>query len=1100
MFNLPPGEAVDSEIDLGVNQMEFPFECGCISHFKPRAHNPCAHRLVYGGRVVGWLAESEGKQEFVAGGAARVRLLELSDAHDLKERAVSWSLSQFTMVAREMTDAFADPTEVASLLAQGAAALPVETKNLALLVDRLIESDGVMGAMAFEDGVVIHNAGHLPMAAEQLAVLAQEHIASLSTMADNIGQDTAMHATLRLDDGNLLLAQTGQAILTCWCYHATNIDALVSNAAALIDTTPVPVPTDEAELPEGFIVKESKGGIDQLISLLRLAQDDSVNGHLESLPVDGGTASVVLVEGVPVGLREGDGATMVEALRSMTTASNRLRLHRLERTAQLGLAGSTVEDWSLAHFTESIAECRTRSDDRKRLLTGRLDAIYGFDLGVESMTAGRKAWKMAEATAVVVGRQMPAPGAAKVLQPVGGEIKKRLENLEQIRIQLERDKGRLEREVTDARAAREEAESIATELENTLQDARDDRSTLHREIDDLQTGKRAAESVSDESTALADKLAKRVSELEYMVETRAEELASTLGEMDSREALLNALSELISEESRVKGDLSAAEARLDEVRKSLDHDERLQRVLAEQVTAQRDKHRTGGSELKELDRRIENQRDELAGLEAEAHSHRRLQEEERDRLGDNERKSTILQSELREMMEERRNLLRELGDLDARKAQSETELRLILEQAEDLQEAHEIALIDIQEADRIRARLSEEPLAQALLGDDKGLATLEPVLNRMAHARSRGYSLVLLDRAVERGLSVIQHSVDEVSKTPRYLLSNEVMDLLERQAPETAGTVRGLTKWSVQSRLEHKLAETVQHVVIDLEGLLDDYEQSVTMLGQLQEVLRGLVELGLPADEITPMERFAHMPEALPHLSVEVRRLIQRSLDEIYLDADRRSTSEAVGLADTVAVLESLLRRLDVAGLTGEEPRGGLWIFQRDGALPFEQHHLAAYERPEITREALLHMNPVTAEAGESSSAGEPTTAENGDNSPDGESPTPEPLAASAPASAPTPEASAAPASNSTWEPIEEPSQDDGVDISTRISVGLTPADTPGTPSELGELSRIEVELAELDAAAAIRKGTEHGIEPPADPAARDALDDLERELSDLDL
>ncbi len=1092
MFNLPHGEAVDAEIDLGVNQMEFPFECGCVSHFKPRAHNPCAHRLVYGGRVVGWLAEAEGKQEFVAGGAARVRLLELSDSHDLKERAVSWTLAQFTVVAREMTEAFADPTEVASLLAQGAAALPIETKNLALLVDRLVESDGVMGAMAFEDGVVIHSSGDLPMGAEQLAVMAQERISGISAMADSIGQDTAMHATLRLDNGNLLLAQTGQAVLTCWCYHATNIDALVSNAAALIDTAPAPVPADEAELPEGFIVKESKGGIDQLITLLRLAQDDSVNGHLESLPTDGGPASVVLVEGVPVGLRESEGATMVEALRTMTIASNRLRLHRLERTAQLGIAGSTVEDWSLAHFTEAIAECRTRSDDRKRLLTGRLDSIYGFDLGIEAMSAGRKSWKMVETTAAGTGKQMPAPGAKVVLQPVGGEIKKRLENLEHTRIQLERDKGRLERELVDSRAARDDAQANATELEETLQAARDDRSSLHREIDDLQAGKRAAESTADDSTALADRLAKRVSELEHMVETRAEELASTLGEMDSREALLNTLSELSSEEARVKGELSSAESRLDEVRKSLDHDERLQRVLSEQVTAQRDKHRVGGTELKELDRRIENQRDELANLEAEAHAHRRLQEEERGRLGDNERKSTIIQSELREMMEERRNLLRELGDLDARKSQSETELRLILEQAEDLQEAHEIALIDIQEAERIRARLSEEPLARALLGDDRGLATLEPVLNRMAHARSRGYSLVLLDRAVERGLSVIQHSVDEVSKTPRYLLSNEVMDLLEQQAPETAGTVRGLTKWSVQSRLEHKLAETVQHVVIDLEGLLDDYEQSVTMLGQLQEVLRGLVELGLPTEDITPMERFSHMPEALPHLSVEVRRLIQRSLDDIYLDADRRSTSDAIGLADTVAVLESLLRRLDTAGLTGEEPKGGLWAFQRHGSLPFEPHHLAAYERPEITREALLHMNPVSAEEGE-------VVAADGDSSAE-EPPSPEPLAASAPASAPTPEASDAPVSNSTWEPIEEPGQDDGVDISTRISAGLTPADTPGTPSELEEISLIEVELAELDAAAAVRQGTEHGIPPPADPEARDALDDLERELSDLDL
>ncbi|MED6296983.1 MAG: hypothetical protein VX828_01660, partial [Candidatus Thermoplasmatota archaeon] len=513
----------------------------------------------------------------------------------------------------------------------------------------------------------------------------------------------------------------------------------------------------------------------------------------------------------------------------------------------------------------------------------------------------------------------------------------------------------------------------------------------------------------------------------------------------------------------------------------IDHDERLQRVLTEQVNAQRDRHRTGQGELDEIERRIENQRAELADLDAEGHAHRRLMEEERGRILDSERKSTIMQSELREMMEERRLLLRELGDLDARKAQSETELRMLLEQAEDIQEAHEMALLDLQEADRIRARLAEEPLAQALLGDERGLSSLEPVLDRMANARSRGYSIVLLDRAVERALSIIQHSVDEVAKTPRHLLSLEVMELLERQAPETASTVRGLTRWSVQSRLEHQLAETVQHVVLDLEGLLDEYERSVTMLAQLQEVLRGLVDLGLPSEDIKPLERFSHMPEALPYISVEARRLIQRSLDEIYLDADRRTAGDAVGLAETVEVLESLLRRLDVAGLTGEDPTGALWSFQRSGSLPFEIDGLARHERPDVNTEAIRHMNPV-AEVEEVTLAST------------------EVIAPSAPAAAPTPEASSAPASNSTWQPIEPASETDGVDISARISAGLTPADVAGDADEAALMASIDVALSEVDSAAHTREGTENGVAPPVDPVRRDALDDLERELSDLDM
>ena len=1076
MFNLPPGIAVDPETDLSVGQNQMPFETGAISHYKPRAKTACAHRLVYGGRVVGWLAESEAKQTFVTGEAAKNRLLELSDSHDLNARGIGWTAEQFTEVARRIPEAFSDPSDVASLLAQGAAALPIETADLALLVDKLTESEEVVGALAFEDGVVIHSSGDLPSTADDLATLGHEH---LSGLASKFTQSESLSANLRLEDGQLMLTEAGQASLAIWCKHGADAHAALSNAASLVGTIDDGETVDNDELPEGFITKESKSGIDQLISHLRAAHEDHLTGYLQSVSESAEPISIMLVDGVPVGLREAESASLGDAVHTMTTSSRRLLSHRLERRARLSLVGSTVDDYSLAHLTDAIADCRTRSDDRKRLISGRLDALFGFDLGLEGMESGRSTWKMLESGGAIA-KLMPV-SSSKVLTPAGGEIKKRMEQLEHAQISLEREKGRLERELSDARSSRDEARDMMHDLESTLSEARDERSGLHRELDDMSAKVRAAESDTDEASSLSSRLSKRVAELEHMIEKRAEELASALGEFDSREALLTDLRDLSTQEATTKSELSAAETRLDEVRKSLDHDERLQRVLTEQVNAQRDRHRTGQGEIDEIERRIENQRAELVELEAEAHAHRRLMEEERGRILDSERKSTIMQSELREMMEERRLLLRELGDLDARKAQSETELRMLLEQAEDIQEAHEMALLDLQEADRIRARLAEEPLAQALLGDERGLSSLEPVLDRMANARSRGYSIVLLDRAVERALAIIQHSVDEVSKTPRHLLSLEVMDLLERQAPETASTVRGLTRWSVQSRLEHQLGETVQHVVIDLEGLLEEYEKSVTMLAQLQDVLRGLVDLGLPSDDVKPLERFSHMPEALPYISMEARRLIQRSLDEIYLDADRRTAGDAVGLAETVEVLESLLRRLDVAGLTGEDPTGTLWTFQRTGSLPFEVDGLARHERPEVNNEAVRHMNPVE-------DVTEVTTS------------TPEVVAPSAPTAAPTPEASSAPASNSTWQPIEEAAETDGVDISTRISAGLTPADTPGNADEAAIMANIDVALSEVDSAADVRDSTENGVPPPADPAQRDALDDLERELSDLDM
>ena len=104
----------------------------------------------------------------------------------------------------------------------------------------------------------------------------------------------------------------------------------------------------------------------------------------------------MLVDGVPVGLREAESASLGDAVHTMTTSSRRLLSHRLERRARLSLVGSTVDDYSLAHLTDAIADCRTRSDDRKRLITGRLDALFGFDLGLEGMESGRSTWKMLE--------------------------------------------------------------------------------------------------------------------------------------------------------------------------------------------------------------------------------------------------------------------------------------------------------------------------------------------------------------------------------------------------------------------------------------------------------------------------------------------------------------------------------------------------------------------------------------------------------------------------------------------------------------------------------------------------------------------------------
>ncbi|MDP6223825.1 MAG: hypothetical protein QGF34_02040, partial [Candidatus Poseidoniaceae archaeon] len=305
-----------------------------------------------------------------------------------------------------------------------------------------------------------------------------------------------------------------------------------------------------------------------------------------------------------------------------------------------------------------------------------------------------------------------------------------------------------------------------------------------------------------------------------------------------------------------------------------------------------------------------------------------------------------------------KELLTELGNLGARRGNAETELSGLIARAEALTDAHEEAVADIAEAERLRARLSEEPLAQALLNDDATFRGLGPVLERLEHARTLGYSVVLLDRAVERALQIVQSTVDHIASTPRHLLSSEVMTLLERQVPQTAGAVRGLARWSVQQRLENQLGETVGHLIIDLEGILEDYDRSITMLRRMRNVLDQLGNVGAPPEEIEALRMNCMRPEALPSVAVETRRLIRVALDDIYLEADQRDAGEAIALEQTAQVLEELLTQIDASGLTKGVPRGAMWDFQRDGFLPFERTSIPVGQRTPVMEDMMEQIQP----------------------------------------------------------------------------------------------------------------------------------------------
>ncbi len=1070
MFELPMGEPVDGEMDLNVEINVFPFDFGAISYFKPRSKNPFGHRLICAGESAGWICDSDKGKKFLAGEAAQVELRKMGASTTLRERGVIWSQAEFEQVARTLLEAFVDPATLGTLLPMPRIEGHIPTKDLALLIETLAKSEVTRGACALEDGMLVHAEGDLPAESKEFTVMIQNHLQGMESLTDGMGQERALASSLSLVDGSLLIAPAGDAAIAVWTDPEADHTALLANASALLRTESTGLAGDDGgePLPEGIVVKDSKSGVDQTISALKMAKDESLTGYLESIPNEGASITITLIEGTPVGIRTQGVDTTEKAVTKGTSSSNRLQLVRLDRAMRLVLGSSTVEDWSIEAMCNALATCRTRSDDRQNLLQGRLETLYGFELGFEKMESGRKAWKLVDTGDGA--EALPGTTRKSLMGPVVAELQVRIQTQSETIARLEKEKGKIQEKVDSTRTQRDSIKTEMAALQEVIEEGRDDRISLSKQLDDSAEKIREEQKSSQEQSSRAERLARRVAELENQIKNRAEELASALGEMESRQQLLEALEGLLSEEVRVKSELETAESRLTEVRRQIDDDERMQRVLHEQVGAQRDRHRQAQAELNELERQVEQRRDEVASIEGELHSSRAMVEEERIRCGEMDRKHTLLQSELRELMEERRQLMRELGDLDTRRGASEAELRMLIEQAEDLESAHELALADISEADRIRARLSEEPLARALLGDEGGLAMLEPVLERMTSARSRGFSVVMLDRAVERALQVIQHTVDEVAQTPRYLLSTEVMDLLGQQAPETADTVRSLTRWSVQNRLEHKLSETVSNVVLDLENLLNEYEQSVTMLMHLREVLRQMVELGLPAEKVAPLEKISHMPEALPSVSKEVRRMIQQALDEIYIESDQRTTGESVGLEQTVEVLEQLKQRLDVSGLTGEVPVGDLWNFQQSGMLPFESHQLTAVERPEINDLAIAHMNPDSKEKFDEEMED-------------------------------TPRVEVQPSDSSqTWEPIDAPDDKDGIDLTSRMTVGLPSAEVLGTTAELDDMTVMDQQLAEIDSATSVREETMNGVPPPANPEQRSELASLEDELSDLDL
>lgn len=1056
MFELPLGKPVNEPINLEEGVLQ-PFAHGSISTYIGRRKTPVGHRLVRGGRVVGYLAEGEKKNVMLGGTDAKQMLESLEAEKKPRLLATAYTISELGGLAELVPEAFIHQADRQGLKSSTNAVERLLSRDLSAVIRNLEANTTVRGAMAIDSGMLIDHVGDLPGLGEEERLASELHQMMVAMGGQDMHGEWGMkgqsHWTLHTDTGALLLAQSGEISLAVWTEKDANHGRLLSSASIALDGDIVAAGAHGSKMPEGFTLRDGRGGPDAVVSMLKAAMEEEVTGHIQS-GASSKAVSLVLSRGVPVALWAPSFETEEEAMLGLTESKRKVKLIRFPAGTIVSSTSGTVDDFTLAGFINSLATVRTRSEARQASLKALLDDLLGFDAGLEALQKARSKLTF-KSDGADIAEPLPVM-RDEAVSAVDAGLRRKLEKAEQTIDELNKSKAVLDSQIKALEKKKEAAQIVAREATESRQENSTALEGAHAQLNTMQVDLAQARGQFEEAESRAERLVRRVNELEHQVSERAAELAKAIGDAGSSAELKTMIEELSLKEATLQANLAEGSERLNTIRQQSEDEERRLRVLSEQVNTSRERHARVQSDLIAVQEQVHVSNLELDAARTEEKHARQRTEEDRVRRAEEESRRANIQAELRELMDERRQVLRELGDLGARRGHAEAELASLVDKATSLADAHEEALADIQEAERLRARLAEEPLAQALLDDNNTFQGLGPVLERLEHARELGYSVTMLDRAVERALQVIQGTVDHVAATPRHLLSSEVMTLLERQVPQTAGAVRGLARWSVQQRLEHQLGETVNHVVVDLEHLLEDFDRSITMLRRIRNVLEQVERLGAPSHEVHALLANCQRPEALPSLAQGTRKLIQVALDDIYLEADQRDAGEAIGLEETARVLEELITQLDASGLTDGRPRGMMWDFQRDGLLPFERESIPAEQRIPVNEDMLTDLEPHLVHA-EHVSVME-TTSEPVDE--EGWSPLPPP----------TDEAA---------ENVEEP----------RAAV---PAASMGLDDERAQL---EAELARLDAERSHRISHDPAPTTPKDTA----LADLESRLSELE-
>ena len=154
MFELPQGTPVNEPITLIEGELQ-PFAHGVISSYAGRRKTPVGHRLVRGGRIVGWVAEADDKKVMLGGAEARAALEALEANQKVRHLATSYTLGGLGRLADTLPEAFEHQADRQGL---GPASNVVErllSRDLSTVIRELASHTTVRGAMAIDTGMLI---------------------------------------------------------------------------------------------------------------------------------------------------------------------------------------------------------------------------------------------------------------------------------------------------------------------------------------------------------------------------------------------------------------------------------------------------------------------------------------------------------------------------------------------------------------------------------------------------------------------------------------------------------------------------------------------------------------------------------------------------------------------------------------------------------------------------------------------------------------------------------------------------------------------------------------------------------------------------------